>query len=274
MDTATPAPPLAPGAGTGLLPLVGGILRSEARKLHTVRSTWWILLAGFTFTVATAALLGALLPAHLSIQQKTTIDAVRVSLGGLHLSQVTAGLLGVLAITSEYGSGMIRATLAAVPQRRLLITAKAVILTAAVAATSIAGCFAAYLVFQALLPAADPMRSTLAAPGVARAVTGAGLYLTVLALLGFGLGTALRSSAAAVAALFGLLFVPTLLTALLPQAWQDRIAGYLPMNAGDAVYTTRPEAHMLAPWTGLAVFTAYAAIALAAGFTLITRRDA
>jgi ABC-2 type transport system permease protein len=266
MNTATPAP----AAGTGLLPLLHGILRSEARKLHTVRSTGWILLAGFTFTVATAALLGALLPAHLSTSQKTTIDAVRVSLGGLHLSQITAGLLGVLTITSEYSSGMIRATLAAVPQRRLLLTAKAVILTAAVAATAIAGCLAAYLVFQAFLPAGDPMRTTLGAPGVARAVTGAGLYLTVLALLGFGLGTALRSSAAAVAALFGLLFVPT----LLPQAWQDRIAGYLPMNAGDAIYTTRPEAHMLSPWAGLAVFAGYAAIALAAGFTLITRRDA
>ncbi len=268
MNTAAPAP------GTGLLPLLRGILRSEARKLHTVRSTWWLLLAGFTFTVGVAALLGALLPAHLSASQKTTIDAVRVSLGGLHLSQITAGLLGVLAITSEYSSGMIRATFAAVPQRRLLLTAKAVILTAAVAATAIAGCLAAYLVFQAFLPAGDPMRTTLAAPGVARAVTGAGLYLTVLALLGFGLGTALRSSAAAVAALFGLLFVPTLLAALLPQAWQGRIAGYLPMNAGDAIYITRPEAHMLAPWAGLAVFAGYAAIALAVGFTLITRRDA
>jgi ABC-2 type transport system permease protein len=156
MNTATPAP----GAGTGLLPLLGGILRSEARKLHTVRSTWWILLAGFTFTVATAALLGALVPAHLSISQKTTIDSVRVSLGGLHLSQITAGLLGVLAITSEYSTGMIRATFVAVPQRRLLLTAKAVILTAAVAATAIAGCLAGYLVFQAFLPAADPMRCT------------------------------------------------------------------------------------------------------------------
>jgi ABC-type transport system involved in multi-copper enzyme maturation permease subunit len=270
MNAAKPAP----GTGTGLLPLFGGILRSEARKLHTVRSTWWLLLAGFTFTVATAALLGALLPAHLSVQQKTTIDAVRVSLGGLHLTQITAGLLGVLAITGEYSTGMIRATLTAVPQRRLLLAAKAVILTAAVAATAVAGCLAAYLVFQAFLPAADPLRSTLAAPGAARAVTGAGLYLTVLALLGFGLGAALRSSAAAVAALFGLLFVPTLLTALLPQAWQNRIAGYLPMNAGDAIYTTRSEAHMLAPWTGLAVFSAYAAIALAAGFILINRRDA
>jgi len=263
----------APGAGTALGPLLGGVLRAEARKLHTIRSTWWLLLAGFLCTVAVAALLGALLPAHLSLHQKTSADSVRVSLGGLHVSQITAGLLGVLAITSEYSTGLIRATLTAVPQRRLLLTAKALILATAVASTAIAGCFAAYLAFQAFLSAGDPMRTTLADPGVARAVTGAGLYLTVLALLGFGLGAALRSSAGAVAALFGLLFIPTLLTALLPQSWQDRIAGYLPMNAGDAIYTTRPEAHMLSPWTGLAVFSLYAALALAAGTVLISHRD-
>jgi hypothetical protein len=257
-----------------MLALVGGVLRSEARKLYTVRSTWWALLGGFAFTVVTAVLLGALLPGHLSARQQATIDSVRVSLGGLHLSQITAGLLGVLAITSEYGTGMIRATLAAVPQRRVLLAAKALVLTAAVAATAIAGCLAAYLMFQAFLPAGSPMHTTLATPAVARAVTGAGLYLTVLALLGFGLGAVLRSSAGAVAALFGLLFIPTLLAALLPQSWQDRIGGYLPMNAGDAVYTVRGQAHMLGPWTGFAVFSAYAALALATGFILISRRDA
>ena len=262
-----------PGARTAPGPLLGGVLRAEARKLHTVRSTWWLLLAGFAFTVVIAALLGALLPAHLSLHQKNTIDSVRVSLGGLHLSQITAGLLGVLAITSEYSTGMIRATFTAVPQRRLLLAAKTLVLAVAVAVTAVAGCLAAYLVFQAFLPGGDPMRTTMAGPGVTRAIIGAGLYLTVLALLGFGLGAALRSSAGAVAALFGLMFIPTLITALLPQSWQDRIGGYLPMNAGDAIYSTRPEAHMLGPWAGFAVFSAYAALALAAGFTLISRRD-
>ena len=109
----------------GLVPLFTGILRSEARKLGTVRSTLWALLAVVAFNVVTAALLGALLPGHLSAHQKATIDSVRVSLGGLHLSQIAVGLLGVLAVTAEYSSGMIRATLAAVPQRRLLLTAKA-----------------------------------------------------------------------------------------------------------------------------------------------------
>src|SRR5215472_13795117 len=102
--TATTAPP--PPAG----PLLAGVLRSEARKLGTVRSTPGILLAAVASAGVTAALPGLLLPGHLSPHQKATIDSVRVSLGGLHLSQVAVGLPGVLAVTSEYGSGMIRAT--------------------------------------------------------------------------------------------------------------------------------------------------------------------
>ena len=189
--TTAAAPPSA-----GLVPLFTGILRSEARKLGTVRSTLWALFAVVAFNVVTAALLGALLPGHLSAHQEAAIDSVRVSLGGLHLSQIAVGLLGVLAVTSEYSSGMIRATLAAVPQRRLLLTAKALVLAATAAVTGIFACLAAYLLFQAFLP------------------------------------------------------------------------------AGDAIYTVRPEAHMLQPWAGLGVFCLYAAAALAAGFVLIGRRDA
>ena len=263
-----------PQDGGGPLPLFAGILRSEARKLGTVRSTFWALLAAVAFNVVTAALLGIFLPGHLSAHQKAAINSVRVSLGGLHLSQIAIGVLGVLAITGEYSSGMIRATLAAVPQRRLMLTAKALAFTMAAAVTGIAACLAAYLVFQAFLPAGDAMRATLTDPGVLRAVTGAGLYLTVLGLLGFGLGTVLRSSAGAVAVLFGVLFVPTLLAALLPPSWQDTIGPYLPMNAGDTIYTVRHEAHMLRPWAGFGVFCLYAAAALAAGFVLIARRDA
>jgi ABC-type transport system involved in multi-copper enzyme maturation permease subunit len=270
MQSAATAPP----SPAGPLPLFAAVVGSEARKLHTVRSTYWLLLAALAANLAVAALLGALLPGHMSEHQKTAIDSVRVSLGGLHLSQIAAGLLGVLAITSEYGTGMIRATLTAVPQRRLLLAAKALVLTAITLATMTAASLGAYLAFQVFLPAGDPMHTTLAAPGVLRAVTGAGLYLTVLALLGFGLGAVLRSSAGATAALLGILFVPTLLAALLPKSWQDTVGGYLPMNAGDAVYSLRHQAHTLYPWAGLGVFCLYAAAALAAAFILITRRDA
>jgi hypothetical protein len=271
----TVAPPRpAPARAPGLLPHFADILRSEYWKLRTVRSTYWALLAMVVFNVATAAVLGALLPAHMSAHQKATIDSTRVSLGGLHLSQVVVGLLGVLIISSEYGTGMIRATLAAVPQRRLMLAAKTTVFTAAALITGIASCFAAYYAFQVFLPAGDPMRTTLSDPGVLRAVTGAGLYLTVLGLFGLGLGAVIRSSAGAIATLLGVLFVPSILVSLLPGSWPDTIGAYLPMNAGDTIYTVHHQAHMLGAWQGLGVFCLYAAAALAAGFFLIRHRDA
>jgi ABC-2 type transport system permease protein len=275
MQATAPARP-----GYGMQPPPGplrrhsDVLRSEFRKLTTVRSTYWALAAVVVSNVAVAALLAIFLPGHMSAHQKMTIDSVRVSLGGLHLSQVAAGVLGVLVITSEYGTGMIRATFAAVPQRRLLLTAKTAVFTATALITGTASCLAAYFAFQAFLPAGDAMRTSLADPGVLRAVTGAGLYLTVLGLLGLGLGAIIRSSAGAIATLLGLLFVPTLLVSLLPQSWQDTIGGYLPMNAGEAIIAVQHEAHILQPWPGFGVFSLYAAAALAAGFVLITRRDA
>ncbi len=270
------AVPIAAPARPGYSPLRrhADVLKSEARKLATVRSTYWALAAVAVSNVAVAALLAVVLPGHMSAQQKADIDSVRVSLGGLHLSQVAIGVLGALTVTSEYGTGMIHATLAAVPQRRLLLAAKAAVLTAAALVTATVSCFAAYYAFQALLPADDPMRTSLGDPGVLRAVAGAGLYLTALGLLGLGLGATLRSSAGAIATLLGLLFVPTLLASLLPQSWQDKTGGYLPMNAGEAVIAIHHQAGTLQPWAGLGVFCLYTAAALAAGLMLITRRDA
>jgi ABC-2 type transport system permease protein len=96
------------------------------------------------------------------------------------------------------------------------------------------------------------MRTTLADPGVLRAVTGAGLYLNVLTLLAFGLGTVFRSSAGVVAVLFGLLFVPTLRTALLPSSPQETLGPHLPMNVGGTIYTVRPRRTRSGPGPGSA----------------------
>ena len=250
------------------------VTRSELRKLRSVRSTYWALTAAVTFNIVTAALLGIFLPRALSAHQRAVIDSTRVSLGGLHLSQVAIGLLGVLVITSEYSTGMIRATLAAVPRRRLMLTAKTLVFAVAAVIAGIAACFAAYLIFQALLPSDAGMRTSLSDPGVLRAVTGAGLYLAVLGLFGLGLGTIIRSSAGAVATLFGVLFVPSILMTLLPASWQDTASRYLSMNAGETIYTVQHQPHTLQPWTGLGVFCLYAAAALATGFILINHRDA
>ena len=249
------------------------MLTSEWWKLRTVRSTWWALAAVTAFNVA---VLGIVLPKALSASQQAGAHPVGLSLAGLHQSQVAIGVLGVLVITSEYSSGMIRASLAAVPQRRLVLAAKTAVLAAAAVAAGLATCYAAYFAFGVFLPGGSPLRMSLSDPGVARAVTGAGLYLAVLALAGLGLGTLLRSSAGAITALLGMLFVPTLILQLLPASWQNTVGPYLPLNAAEAVYLVGSRGHQarLAPWAGFGVLCAYAAAALAAGFILIGRRDA
>jgi hypothetical protein len=249
------------------------VLRSEFCKLRSVRSSAWTLSFAVAFNVVLAALAAIFLPSHLSAHEKATLDAVRVSLAGLHLSQIAFGVLGVLAITSEYSTGMIRATLSAVPRRRLVLAAKAIVLGGVALIVGTLACLAAYFVFQASL-SSDDLRTSIGDPGVLRAVAGGGLYLTVLGLLGLGLGALIRSSAGAIAALFGLLFVPTILAGILPQAWQNRIAPYLPMNAGDAIYSLHRDAASLSAWSGFGVFCIYAGTALGLGFLLITRRDA
>lgn len=251
------------------------VLVSEWHKLRTVRSTWWALAAVAVFNVAGAAALGIVLPKTFNAsQQASHRDPVQLALIGLHLSQVAIGVLGVLVISSEYTSGMIRASLTAVPSRRLLLAAKASVLAVTAVVAGLASSYAAWLAFQVFVPAGSPMRMPLSDPGVARAFTGAGLYLGLLALAGLGLGAVLRSGAGAITALFGVLFVPSIIMQLLPDSWQNTVGPYLPMNAAESVYRVPQAPHFLAPWAGLGVLCGYAAAALAAGFILIGRRDA
>ena len=263
---------------TSYNPLMGfaDVLRSEFLKLRSVRSTFWTLLAAVVFNVGLAALAAVFIPGRLSAQDESTIDAVRLSLAGLHLSQIAVGALGVLVISSEYGTGMIRAVFSAVPQRRTVLAAKATVFAAVALVVGIVSSFGAYFVFQASL-SGDSLQSSISDPGVLRAVTGGGLYLAVLGLLGLGLGTIIRRSAGAIAALFGMLFVPPVLMDLLPQSWRATVGPYVPMNAGSQIFMTRPDAMGgggLGPWTGFGVFSLYAALALTVGFILISHRDA
>ena len=249
------------------------ILRSEFCKLGSVRSTFWSLLVAVVSNVALGAVGAVFIPGALSAPEKATVDVTRLSLAGLHLSQIALGVLGVLVITSEYGTGMIRATLSAVPQRRLLLAAKAIVFAVTALVVGIISSFAAWFVFQAFL-SDNSLQSSIGDPGVLRAVTGGGLYLTVLGLLGLGLGAIIRASAGAIAALFGLLFVPPILLQLLPQSWQTTVGPYTPMEAGSQIFIVDHHAGSLAAWTGFGLFCLYAAVALTISVLLINHRDA
>jgi hypothetical protein len=213
-----------------------GVVRAELSKLRTVRSTYWTLLVAFASNIGFAVLAAAILAPRLSATDLAHVDVVQLALAGLHLSQIAFGVLGTLVITSEYSTGMIRTTLAVVPRRRAMLAAKALVFTGVALLTSTASTFDAYLTFLLALPAHTMTGTALSDPGVARAVAGGGLYLTVFGLLGFGLGAVLRSSAGAIATLLGVLFVPPLLLDLLPGTWKTTVGPYIPMLSGDQIY--------------------------------------
>jgi hypothetical protein len=269
--TTAPTAPSPTRGGDGFVNLA----RAELLKLRTVRSTYIAVLIALAANVGLAILAAAVIAPRLGASERAHVDVVQLALAGLHLSQVAFGVLGALVITGEYGTGMIRTTLAAAPRRRALLAAKALVLTGVTLTTATASTLAAYLAFQATLPTGTLTGTSLSDPGVTRAVIGGGLYLTVLALLGFGLGVFLRSSAGAIATLFGLLFVPPLLLDLLPDSWKTTIGPYVPMQAGDQVYiAVRHEAAALSPWAGFGVFCLYTTVATLAGLVVITHRDA
>lgn len=251
------------------------LIRAELVKVGTLRSTYWALLVAAASNIGFAALAAAVLAPRLKPSELAHVDVVQLALAGLHLSQVAYGVLGALIITGEYGSGMIRTTFAAVPRRRTVLVAKAVVFAATALITATLSTVAAYATFLATLPANTLTGTGFSDSGVTRAVLGGGLYLTAYGLLGVGLGALLRSSAGAIATLLGLLFVPPLLLNLLPGSWKDTIGPYIPMQSGSQIFiAANREAASLTPWTGFGVFCLYAAVALLAGIALINRRDA
>jgi ABC-type transport system involved in multi-copper enzyme maturation permease subunit len=256
------------------------ILRSEWSKLRTVRSTYWTLFAAVVAMIGLSAILCAIYVAqyaHVSASDRATFDPVSFSLTGSFLAQLAIGVLGVLVITNEYSSGMIRATFAAIPQRLSVLAAKAAVFAGVTLVVTTAACFVAFLVGQMIL-SAKGIGVTLGAPGALRTVLGTGLYLAVLGLLALGLGTIIRKTAGAIAALFGLIFVLPVIASLLPSS-MNSIQRFLPSNAGQALIDN--GAHhgtstvaQLSPWAGFGVFCLYAAAALVIAGSTLVRRDA
>ncbi len=245
---------------------------SEWTKLRSLRSTRYVLAAS-ALMITAVGILGAASTVkqwpHMSAADQAAVDPVVLSLNGVFLAQLAAGVLGVVAISGEYSTGMIRSSLAAVPRRLPVLWAKAAVFAAATFVSSLAAVMISFLGVQVLL-ATDHAQTSLAHPGVARAVTGAALYLTVVSLLGLGLGALLRNTAGGIAALVTILLILPLVAHILPRAWIP----YLPGNAGEAILSPTRQPGFLPPWTGFAVFCAYAAVTLAAAAVLLVRRDA
>lgn len=242
-------------------------VRMEWIKLWSLRSTWWTLAITFAGAVAMAVAVGA-------NTKNASGDLTNNALAGVIPGLLTIGVLGVLVMTGEYSSGAIRSTLAAVPDRRLLLAAKTAVYGVTVLALGEAGAFTAFLAGGAALPAGVPAPS-LARPEVLRAVMLTGVGLCLVGLLGLGIGAIVRHTAAAVAVLVGGVFVVAQFIAEVA----GQIIGYLPITiVGSSLGAVQPQGdahhHILSPWSGLGLLCLYAAVALAAGGWLLARRDA
>jgi ABC-2 type transport system permease protein len=251
------------------------VARSEWTKLRSLRSTVYALLATAVLTIG-FSLLGSAFTASgwssSSTIDKASFNPLNTSLSGVSLGVLAIGVLGVLIVTGEYSTGMVRSTFTAVPTRLPVLLAKAGVYFLVALAVAVPATLIAFFGGQALL-SSEHLQISFADAGVARAVFGAAGYLALAGLIGLGLGSILRNTAAAIASLTALIFVIPPLIDILPSSLSDAIGPYLPSNAGEAMMRIGHQAHLLSPAAGLAVLAGYAAATLTLGALLLLRRD-
>jgi ABC-2 type transport system permease protein len=250
------------------------VVRSEWTKLRSVRSTRWALFTAVLATIGIAALACAIASHHyaqMSPRDRADFHPLEVNLAGVQLAQLAIGVLGVLVITAEYSTGMIRSSFTAVPKRLPVLWAKAIVYGLTLLALMIPAVLVAFVVGEALF-SRHHINIPFSHPGVARAVIGAALYLTVVGLFGLGLGAILRNTAGGIASFAAIMFVLPPLMNVLPSTWNTAASPYLPLAAGESILSIN-QGNNLSPWAGFALFCGYAAAALAVAAVLLVRRD-
>lgn len=272
--TATALPPATRRAG------FAGSVRSEWTKIRSVRSTLWSIAAMAGVAIGLNAVINYFsitrrwdtMPAD---EQARILQAPLddILAGPMSVAQFAVAVIGVMAISSEYATGMIRSTLQAQPRRLTMVGAKVAVLGLLMFVVGELLSFGAFFVGKLVIGANVPVG--LGDPGVLQAVFGAGLYITVLALFSFAIGLILRHTAGAITAVLGLMLVVSQLTALLPGTVGRHIHAWMPTNAGYQIMEQHPDpAALLTPWQGIAVFAGWAVLLLLLGSYLLRRRDA
>jgi ABC-2 type transport system permease protein len=251
------------------------VIRSEWTKLWTLRSTVWSLVLATVLTIGLPILAATVISTHWaqrSAEDRAHFNPLDPALIGSQVAQLAIGVLGVLFITGEYSTGMIRASLSAVPKRLPVLWGKTLVFSVVTLVLMLPSVLIAFFASQSIL--SNHVAYSWSHPGVSRAVIGAALYLVVVAVLSLSVGAIVRNTAGGIAAFAAIFFVIPPLLNVLPQSWNDAISPYLPSNAGAAVFALTRDSTTLAPWTGFALFAGYALLALAIAAVLLVRRDA
>jgi len=258
---------------------LGGMLRSEWTKLRTVRSTVWSLI----FMAGISLGLMSLIAWVIVRQWDTTADEDRLVLQHnpleiligrpVFIAQLVIAVLGVMVISAEYTTGMIRSTFQAQPRRLTVFGAKILVFAALMLVVGEVLSFTAFFLGRAIIAGHVPV--SLDDPGVARSVVGAGLFMAVLGLFSLAFGAIVRHTAGAITGVLGLILIVSNLTVLLPGGWGAHINAWMPTNAGQLIFQPHPAPDaLLTPWQGFAVFVAWTALLLAVAAFLLKQRDA
>jgi ABC-2 type transport system permease protein len=297
-----PLTALPPAIGRAGLP---GTIRSEFTKLRSVRSTYWTIAAMVIVSVGFAAIAGFAIAnnLHNNPVNKAGMDATQASLGGFfELGQLIIAVLGALTITSEYSTGMIRTSLTAMPRRGTVYAAKLLVFSTVTLVVSLITSFIAFFVGQAAMSGSGVSASLfhsvtipanavqngppnnvtfsgtiVISPGtVLTAIIGTALFVTVVALIAFGLGSIIRHTAGAITSAIGLMFVIPVIVQLLPDTWRWDIVRFFPDAAGRVLSVTvgQHNPHLWSAWPQFGVTLIYAAVLLGVGACLFRKRDA
>lgn len=249
------------------------VISSEWIKIRSVRSNYW------TLSIAALATIGitAIVARGIAAAQKTPAPSpitplIQSFLGYAEYTIIPVSILGVLAFTSEYTTGLIQTTLTAVPRRWPLVLAKAAVIGAITLAAGELLAFAAFLLTQALIAHQGGM--SLSTPGVLGSVIAAGVLLPACALIGLGVGAIVRHTAGAIAAALGVIYLAGLLCLLLPAPWADRIGRFTVAFAGYQIINGHPHAGLFSPTVSMLVLIAWPTVVLVAAGITITRRSA
>ncbi|XRQ15526.1 ABC transporter permease [Actinomadura welshii] len=259
-------------------PGFGRLLLAEWTKIRTVRSTLWSLILLVGLSLGFTTLLVSLIvvswdDAPEGDRAAIAADPVNFILGAGFFGQLVVCVLGVLVISSEYSTGMIRATLLAVPRRLPMLWAKALVFAVLILAVGLLVSFASFFIGSTII--GDKVPVSLGDDGVLRAVIGGALYLAMLGLFSLAIGAIVRHTAGAITGVIGLVLVVGPLAMLLPGKIGDYVYGYMPSEAGYLITKTQQgENDLLSPWEGFGVFALWTFVLLAIAAYLLKRRDA
>lgn len=261
------------------------LVRSEWIKLRSIRSTFWCYAILVLVTIGMAALVGANTNSG-GDQMPTDIangTLVNVNTVGVLLSSLVVGVLGVLIITGEYGTGQVRSTFTADPRRTGVILAKAVVLAVTTFVVSAVATWIGVLISLPLL-AGNGVEPEIGNPSVFLPILGSSVYLTLLALLAYGIGLLVRSSAGGIAITLGILLVLpvvlSLMAGLMNLEWPVNIMKFLPDQAGSQLFAYPYDGQeasqddiVLNGWGGFGVLAGEVLVVGALALTVARRRD-